>query len=155
MTVQATVPESVSTVERPPQPALVLEIEGAVTDIPRLMGDAFGTTLNAFQHGGGVPAGPPFARYLEFGRTVRAEVGFPFRGALTPQPPLRIVELPGGRLVTTTHVGPYESIGEAWDRATGWMTESGTEAAGPPWECYLTGPEEPGPPVTQIFWPVR
>ena len=155
MTIQATVPESVSIVERPPQPAVVLDIEGAVTDMPRLMGDAFGKTLSAIERGGGAPAGPPFARYLEFGRAIRAEVGFPFRGSLTPPPPLRIVELPGGRLVTTTHIGPYESIGEAWDRATSWMTESGLEGAGPPWECYLTGPEEPGPPVTEILWPIR
>jgi AraC family transcriptional regulator len=155
MTIQATVPETVALVERPPQSAVVLEIEGAVADLPRLMGDAFAATLTAIEHDGGAPAGPPFARYLTFGPTVRAEVGFPFHGSVRPTPPLRVVELPGGRLVTTTHIGPYPSIGEAWDRATSWIAERGLEGTGAPWESYLTGPEEPGPPVTEVVWPVR
>lgn len=155
MTIQATRPLTVSIVERPAQSALILDIEGPVSEMPKLMGEAFGRTIAAIEASGATPAGPPFARYLGFGQTVKAEVGFPFQGPVAPTPPLRIVELPGGRLVTTTHVGPYESIGEAWDRATSWMTESGLEASGPPWECYLTGPQEPGPPVTEILWPVR
>jgi effector-binding domain-containing protein len=32
--------------------------------------------------------------------------------------------------------------------------EHGLTPTGPGWECYLTGPDEPGPPVTEIFWPV-
>jgi len=57
--------------------------------------------------------------------------------------------------VTTTHIGPYPSIGEAWDRARSWMTERGLEGAGAPWECYLTEPEDSGTPVTEVVWPVR
>jgi len=57
--------------------------------------------------------------------------------------------------VTTTHIGPYPSIGEAWDRARSWMTERGLDGAGAPWECYLTEPEDSGTPVTEVVWPVR
>jgi len=81
MTIQATLPETVALVERQPQSAVVLEIEGTVADLPRLMGDAFRATLTAIEHDGGAPAGPPFARYLTFGPRVRAEVGFPFAAA--------------------------------------------------------------------------
>ena len=155
MTIQTAGTETVSIVERVPQQALILDIEGPVSEMPRMMGEAFARTIAAIERSGGAVTGPPFARYQGFGQTINAEVGFPFVGQLTPETPLRIVELPGGRAVTTTHVGPYEAIGEAWDRASGWLGEHGLEQAGPPWETYLTGPEEPGPPVTEIFWPIR
>jgi hypothetical protein len=35
------------------------------------------------------------------------------------------------------------------------MKEHELETAAAPWEAYLTGPEDPGPPITEIFFPVR
>jgi hypothetical protein len=35
------------------------------------------------------------------------------------------------------------------------MGEHQLECAEPAWEAYLTGPDDPGPPVTKIFWPIR
>lgn len=154
MTTRTEAPETVSIVELPTRHALILDIDGPVADMPRLMGEAFARTIAAVERAGGTVTGPPLARYLAFGPRVRAEVGFPFIGQVSPEDPLRIVELPGGRAVTTTHVGPYDAIGEAWDRAAGWLRAEGLETAGPPWETYLTGPNEPGPPVTGIFFPI-
>lgn len=146
--------EAVSIVERSPELALVVPIEGTTADLPRLMGDAFGSTAQAIAGAGATITGPPFARYHEFGETIRAEVGFPYAGKLAPEPPFRLIELPGGRRVTTTHVGPYETISAAWEQTQVWMGERGLVASGPPWECYLTGPDVPGPPVTEIVWPI-
>jgi effector-binding domain-containing protein len=154
MTIQIAGPELVSIVERRPEPAVILEIEGPVADLPRLMSEAFARTAAAIGATGGATVGPPFARYLEFGPRVRAEVGFRFRGPVTPAEPLRIVELPGGPAVTTTHIGPYDAIGDAWDRTSDWVAERGLRASGPPWEVYLNGPDEPGPRITAIFWPI-
>jgi effector-binding domain-containing protein len=56
--------------------------------------------------------------------------------------------------VTTTHIGPYDEVGKAWERGMTWMAEHELAPTGPGWECYLTGPDEPGLPVTEIFWPV-
>jgi effector-binding domain-containing protein len=56
--------------------------------------------------------------------------------------------------VTVTHVGPYDAIGTAWERAQAWMGEQGETPSGPGWETYLTGPDEPGPPVTEITFPL-
>jgi effector-binding domain-containing protein len=99
--------------------------------------------------------GPPFARYIAFGHRVQAEVGFPFVGRLVEDGHVYRTELPGGRAVTATHAGPYETIGTTWDAARAWIDEQGLEVAGPAWESYLTGPEDPGPPVTEIYWPIR
>jgi len=141
-------------VELPERHAAVIGIDGRVDELPQLMGEAFGLTAQAIGASGAAIAGHPFARYHGFGERVQAEVGFPFTGSLVSTDRVRESILPGGLLVTTTHVGPYEEIGAAWDRATAWMREHAIKPSGPPWECYLTGPDEPGPPITEIYWPI-
>jgi effector-binding domain-containing protein len=141
-------------VDLPERHAAVIGIDGRVDELPRLMGEAFGLTAQAIGESGAVIAGPPFARYHGFGERIQAEVGFPFSGKLVPSDRVRETTLPGGRLVTTTHVGPYEELAQAWDRAAAWMREHALTTTSAPWECYLTGPDEPGPPITEIYWPL-
>ena len=146
--------DGVSIVELPERRAAVVRIEGAVDELPRLMGGAFQATAGAIGAAGAQFAGPPFARYLAFGERIEAEVGFPFEGELSPAGDVFVCTLPHGRAVTTRHVGPYDGIGATWERATEWMRARDLLASGPAWECYLTGPDEPGPPITEVFWPV-
>ena len=141
-------------VDLPERHAAVIGIDGRVDELPRLMGEAFGLTAQAIGESGAVIAGPPFARYHGFGERIQAEVGFPFSGKLVPSDRVRETILPGGRLATTTHVGPYEELAQAWDRAAAWMREHALTTTSAPWECYLTGPDEPGPPITEIYWPL-
>ncbi len=147
-----TTPKIVELVERP---AAVVRLDATMEDFPRLIGDAFRLTAAAIAASGATIAGHPFARYLSFGDRIEAEAGFPFAGTLIPTDRVLPSTIPGGRAATTTHVGPYDEIGPAWERAMAWMGAHQLEAAGPPWEAYLTGPDEPGPPVTEIFWPIR
>jgi len=147
-------PEIVELVERP---AAVVHVDATMEEFPRVLGEAFGLAARRIDGSGATVAGHPFARYLSFGDRIEAEAGFPFAGTLVPTRPDRVMQtmLPGGRAVTTTHVGPYDEIGKAWDRAIAWMGEHQLECAGPAWEAYLTGPDDPGPPATEIFWPIR
>jgi effector-binding domain-containing protein len=146
--------DEVTLVELPARRAAVVRIEGAATDLPRLMGGAFEATAAAIGAAGAEFAGPPFARYHAFGAGITADAGFPFVGELEPSGDVVIVELPAGRAVTTRHVGSYDTIAAAWDRANAWMRDHGLVPTGAPWEGYLTGPEDPGPPVTEIVFPV-
>jgi effector-binding domain-containing protein len=151
-TLPATTPEII---ELPARQAAVVRIEGTVSDMPRMMGEAFDSTMKAITTSGAEYAGHPFARYLSLEPLIVAEVGFPFSGTVIPTGPVYICDLPGGRAVKTTHVGTYDRLGETWNRATAWMAEQGLELAEPGWEAYLTGPDDPGPPITEIFWPIR
>lgn len=151
-TIRVTTP---TIVELPEQAAAVVDIEGPVAELPALLGEAFCLTEAAITASGAEVAGPPFARYLGLGERIRAEIGFPFRGTLRPTDRVRQAVLPGGRAVTTRHVGSYETVATAWERGMAFQREHGLTPSGPGWECYLTGPEEPGPPVTEIFWPVN
>lgn len=135
--------------------AAIVGIDGTPAELPNLIGEAFDLTSKAIRESGAGFAGPPFTRYYTFGERISAEVGFPFTGRLRETDRVRISSLPGGRAVTTTHVGPYEAIADAWDRVRAWLGEHELVSTEAPWECYLTGPDEPGPPITEIFFPVR
>jgi effector-binding domain-containing protein len=66
--------------------------------------------------------------------------------------------LPGGPAATTVHTGPYDTLGEAYAAVEAWIESQGLEAAGSPWEYYITDPAEfPDPKDwrTEIFWPIR
>jgi effector-binding domain-containing protein len=138
-----------------PRRAAVMHVGGQARELPTLLRDAFEATMQQIAVSGGQVAGPPFARYLAFGERIEAEVGFPCTGSLISTDLVREASLPGGRAVLMTHVGPYEEIGEAWNRVSRWLKEQGLEQASAPWESYLTGPDDPGPPVTQIVFPIR
>jgi effector-binding domain-containing protein len=65
-------------------------------------------------------------------------------------------ELPGGRVVTGIHVGPYESLEVSYRELAGWAATRGHALAGPMWESYLTDPRtdpEPATRQTRITWP--
>lgn len=142
-------------VELPERQAAVVRIEGTAAELPALMGEAFALTSRAIQASGAEFSGEPFARYHSFGARISADAGFPFRGTLQQTERVSVTTLPGGRAVTTRHVGPYDDLEVAWDRGQAFIGEHGLLQSGTPWECYLTGPDEPGPPVTEVFWPVR
>ena len=140
--------------ELPPKRAAIVRISGSVQDIPVLMDRAFSVTSRAITSAGARFAGHPFARYTAFGEHIEAAVGFPFVGEVQASAGIEITELPGGRAAMVRHIGPYDEIGLAWERATTYMKERGLTPSGPGWECYLTGPQDPGPPITEIFWPL-
>lgn len=66
--------------------------------------------------------------------------------------------LSGGRVVSTIHVGPYESLADAYAALEAWMTSNGRTPAGAPWESYITDPaEHPDPKAwqTEVVWPIE
>jgi effector-binding domain-containing protein len=142
-------------VELPPRPTAVVQIQGASADLPRLFAEAFELSARAIAASGAKVAGEPYGRYFEFGARISAEAGFPFVGKLEPTGRVSLSTLPGGQAVTMTHVGPYEGLGETWQRGQLWLSGHDLTVTGAPWECYLTGRDDPGPPVTEVFWPVR
>lgn len=142
-------------VELEPREAAVMHIVGAPDDLRSMLAEAFEATMQQIASSGAQVAGPPFARYLSFGPRIEAEVGFPYIGMLMTSDRVQRAMLPGGRAVLMTHVGPYQHIAGAWKEMNDWLSEHGLVPSSPAWESYLTGPDDPGAPVTQIIFPVR
>jgi effector-binding domain-containing protein len=104
-------------------------------------------------------AGPAFGRYLEYRPDrVDMEVGVPVSKPQEDAGDVTAGELPGGRVVSTWHVGAYTKLGAAYRALEEHLADQGLEAAGPPWEVYERGPaEDPDSATwrTEVVQPVR
>ena len=147
--------EVVRIVDLTPMSAAVVRVSGPVSELPRLMGEAFAATSGAIELGHGRIAGPPFARYLDSGERVTAEVGFPVAGPVPESGRVHPTFLPGGTVVSAVHVGPYDTLHETYARVQAWFAESGRTPAGEMWEVYWSEPVgDPATWRTEVCWPV-
>ncbi len=126
--------------------------------ISQLIGDVFAGVMEQGLEFTGAPVtvyhDPEFTS-----ESIDVEIVCPVAERSSPvrTPAGRVLEeraLPGGDAAVIVHVGPYDTIGESYQALATWVGEHGFRIAGPPHEIYLTGPDEPGPPVTEIRIPV-
>jgi effector-binding domain-containing protein len=142
-----------------PQPIVSIRIKCHAAVIGSTLAEILPEVFRYIRENDMWPSGPPFTRYHGFSETdVDIEGGMPVRTALPGGGRVKAGELPGGRAVTTIHLGPYEKLPEAHDALHVWMREQQVESAGPQWEFYLTDPgKEPDPNKrqTELVWPIR
>lgn len=109
------------------------------------------------------PAGHPFVRHVAMSPAyLSIEAGIPLQEAAPEAPSAESGilrgELPGGAMAVTVHKGPYEGLGDAYAALERWISDSGAEPTGAPWELYLTDPGEAPDPsqwLTEVKWPIR
>jgi AraC family transcriptional regulator len=136
----------------------VIVIDVPPADIGPAVGGAIGEVEAAMRTAGVDLGGPPFARYLAFEPTIRAEIGFP---VLRPAPDIgRVIpgRLPGGRVASIVHIGPYDTLERSYSELVRWLAELGLHPSGPLWEVYWSDPEEEPDPAawrTEIFAPIE
>lgn len=135
------------------------EVVGSTEEIGGLLGDGFAGLGMA----GKRPAGPPAVVYHdpEFDPTrIDVEVVYPVAGGgsapiATPGGrKLEHVEIAGGTVASLIHAGPYETLGDSYQAIGTWIEEHGYRISGPAQEVYLSGPDDPPPPVTEIRMPI-
>ncbi len=132
--------------------ALVLSkrIPVRLSEIGGVIGGAFGEVYGHLQARGGEAKGPPFVIYHGAPKgddPFDVEICAPVAGATDPPEGWRIGELPAGTFATILHVGPYDTLGVAYDTLAEWTGSHDLAAAGPPREVYLS---EPGTPPDQV-----
>ena len=59
------------------------------------------------------------------GDTVDVEAGFPVAAEVLPEGEIRPSSVPGGAAIETVHIGPYETLGNAYRQLAGWMQRHG------------------------------
>lgn len=143
----------------PAQQVLFVRRTCKQTDIGETMGQALPEVDAAMRRLKAQPSGPPFCRYAAWRDTdCDIETGFPVASAVQSDDD-KIVsgQIGGGSALHTTHIGPYDKLSEAYAAGTQWLTTNKREAAGPPWEVYVTDPGEIANPdewKTEIYWPL-
>lgn len=113
-------------VELGPRPAAVVRASMAASDLPPFFARAYGAVAAAAAGQGLEVAGEPFAFCPNTPtEVVEVAAGFPVSGAVQPAGDVVPMELPGGRAVTTVHVGPYDTLHETYAQMREWMAAQG------------------------------
>jgi effector-binding domain-containing protein len=146
-------------IETKPEHALAIREVVPNAQIGQRMGPIFGELMAYFGKSKVMMTGPPFAMYHSFdGEKTDMEVGFPVAGPQKGEGRVKPCTLPGGRVVTATHVGPYEKIVETYTEMQKWIEAKGLKPKKAMWERYLNGPDtvkDPSEYITELFWPIE
>ncbi|MDE2886917.1 MAG: GyrI-like domain-containing protein [Gemmatimonadota bacterium] len=141
------------------QPIVGIRATTTMEEIKQVIGALFGEIMEYFTRNGLAPAGMPLTIYHEMDADrLEMECGMPVASPVEGTERVRPGELPAGKVATVTHMGPYEQLGQTWSALMKWMEEEDLQAAGAPWEVYVTDPgEEPDQSKwrTDIFFPIR
>ncbi len=129
------------------------------TEIGPKLGEVLPAVFHHVTGNGGAFAGMPFARYgMMNDHTFDIEAGAPVAAHVAETDQIKQSTLPAGPAVTLTHVGPYEKLSAAHTMLHKWLEENEREAAGRPWEVYVTDPgSEPDNTkwVTEVYYPLK
>lgn len=127
-------------------------------DIGEAMGSAMREVWDYMQAASVKPVGPAIALYPEFD-----EVQVKFRAGFVIEPEaivkadddIRADVTPGGSALHATHIGPYENIGETYDRMMKHLERIGRSMKTPSWEVYVNDPAIAPPEElrTEIYVP--
>ena len=137
------------------RPVAGIRVETGIAEIGNKVGELMGELMPAVgEHMNGAPLAIYHTWENDRGEM---EVAVP----VNPSAPAtdRIVrhDLPSGKAVVATYVGPYDGLKESWEAVGAWMKERGLEQRAAPWEqyesdCTVTPPEKL---VTRIIWPIN
>jgi effector-binding domain-containing protein len=144
--------------EQPAQPALSIRTRTSAQELPQEMGQAYRALAEHLQEQGQEPAGPPFAAYYNMDmQDLDVEMGVPVPDAMPGQDQIQPSQIPGGKLATCIHTGPYEKIEAAYTALSIWVQEQGHRATGVAYERYLNDPSQTPPEAlrTEIVFPLE
>jgi len=144
--------------EQPARPTMAIRTRAAVEDLPRVLGEVYGTIAQYLGELGEQPVGPPFTAYYNMDmQDLDVEIGFPVARELPGRGDIQASEIPGGKVATCLYTGPYSDMEPAYDALFQWMEENDYEASGVCYEIYLSDPEEVPPEEwqTQIVFPLK
>lgn len=127
--------------QRTEELAAVVRGRMRVHDVTEFIGGAFAEVLDALAAQHLQPTGEPFAQYQMNDDLIEVAAGFPSSGPVTPVGRVEPLLLPGGTVATTMHIGSYDDVSRAYEELFAWVEGESLVPSGPPWECYLDGPE--------------
>jgi effector-binding domain-containing protein len=145
--------------ERQPQPVASIRVQCKPAEISATLAVLLPEVMAHLTATGARMTGPPFSRYHAFGDdSVDLEAGIPVAQPIAEKGRVKNGELPGGKVVTAVHFGPYEKLGAAHAALRKHLDQHELKSRGGPWEVYWTDPgmvPDSSKWRTQLFAPIE
>jgi effector-binding domain-containing protein len=125
-----------------------------LSEIGSVLSGALGDVYKHLGAHGGEPRGEPFVIYHgmpEADDPFDVEICAPVARATDAPTGWQVQELPAGTFATLLHVGPYDTLGAAYEKLTTWLGTHDLVVMGPPREVYLSEPDTPPDQVRTII----
>lgn len=146
-------------IERPVQLVASIRVKCKPSDISATLGILLPEVMAHLMANGVKMAGPPFSRYHAWSDTeIDLEAGIPVLAKIEAKGRVVNSELPGGKLVTCWHLGPYEKLTGAHGGLQAHLQVQKCKARGGVWEVYWTDPgmvQDQSKWRTQLFAPIE
>ena len=141
------------------KPVAAVKFTATTAEMAGKFGAAFADIMQYATRAGAQIMGPAIGYYEQLGNDrFNVTAGFIVAGPIEGDGHVVPFELPACEVATVLHVGPYDTMQEAYAALMEQVKATGKEIdmTSPMWEEYLTGPEVP-PDKTQtmICWPVK
>jgi effector-binding domain-containing protein len=128
-------------VDREAQATLVIRTRSSVSELPRVLGEAYQRIATYMASIKEEPTGPPYVGYHNDDmQDLDLEIGFPVARAGAGEAEIQTGEIPSGTYASTVYTGPYEEIAEPYNLLMRWIQAQSLQPAGPAYEIYLNDP---------------
>lgn len=131
----------------------------AMDDLGTVHGELYGKIMDYLKKNEVEMAGMPMAIYHSYSADmVDIECGIPVAADVMPTDEINVIDMPTQSAVKFIHNGDYADLPTTYEKAEAWMSENGIDAAGAPWEIYVTDPEvetDVTKWVTEVYFPVN
>ena len=132
-----------------PQTTLAVRVRASASELPQLMGRWFGAIGQYLVELRQPPTGMPYAGYFNMDiQNLEVEIGFPVGKDLPGKGEIQPGTLPGGKMATCMHFGPYDQLEAAYNALMAFVREQGLEPASAFYEMYMNDPNQV--PVEQL-----
>ena len=140
------------------RPTVVIRTRTNIKEISQVLGENYAVLGEYLGSIGEFPAGAPFVAYYNIDmQDLDIEIGFPVSKSIPGKDKIMSTEIPGGKVATCLHVGPYQEIEKAYTALTKYIEKQDCEPTDVAYEFYLNDPRETAPQdlKTEIIFPLR
>ena len=144
--------------EQKVQPVLSIRTRTTMEELPDLIGRSYYKIMDYLKELGEEAVGAPFTAYYNLDmQDLDVEMGFPVAKPLPGKGEILSGEIPGGKVVSSMHKGPYKEMKKPYTEMAKWISENGYEPTGVAYEYYYNSPEDvpESELLTRIVMPVK